>query len=88
MNNPEFEPEMDDIDPDLKKKGVKIGVDKSGYSEKRTDLQIDKKGTGGQQVKQFNRLTNNQSSVAKGGTFVPSKNVKKVKEDTVVFELK
>ena len=72
MNNPEFEPEMDDIDI-------------SGYSEKKTDLKIDKVNDSGNNVKQFNRLT-------KTGTFVPKKhdkkkNEKKIQEETV-FELK
>ena len=42
MNNPEFEPDV------LK------SIDTSGYSEKQTDLAIDKKGTVRQQIKQVN----------------------------------
>jgi len=80
MNNPEFEPEiLENIDT------KPVGVDISGYSEKRTDIQIDKKDDGQQGAKQFNRLV-------KAGTFVPPKKVKKVvidnNEDNVVFNLK
>lgn len=79
MNNPEFDPEMlEDIDI-------------SGYSEKRTDKQIDKKDDSGtvQAAKQFNRLTQATSGLTKGGTFIPPIKVKKDKkdiEDNVVFE--
>ena len=45
MNNPEFEQD------------ILNSIDKSGYSEKQTDLKIDKLGNGGQTIKQFNKQT-------------------------------
>lgn len=64
MNNPEFEANI------LK------SIDESGYSEKQTDLQVDKKGTARQQVKQANK---------------PQQHVtfqKKQKKSTVIFKAK
>ena len=71
MNNPEFEADILD------------SKDKSGYSERETDLQIDKKGSGGQNVKQFNRGTN--QSIQNDNTVVT---FKKEKKASTIFEAK
>lgn len=68
MNNIEFEPDI------LK------SIDTSGYSEKQTDLQIDKKGTMRQQIKQIN--TPGQGPVVTQ-TVV---SLKKDKKSEVIFE--
>jgi hypothetical protein len=69
MNNPEFEPDI------LK------SIDKSGYSEKQTDLQMDKKGTVRQQIKQANTQGQNPSTPQKSGVLL-----KKEKKAEVIFE--
>ena len=44
-------------------KGKEFGIDVSGYGEAKTDIAIDRKMSGGQTIKQFNRMvkkTNDQ----------------------------
>lgn len=68
MHNTEFEPDI------LK------SIDISGYSEKQTDLQIDKKGTIRQQIKQINTPGQNPAG---SQTVV---NLKKKEKSEVIFE--
>lgn len=50
-----------------------IGIDISGYSEKKTDMQVDQKIGGGQTVKQFNRIVKSSKKQIKSGTIFEEK---------------
>ncbi len=57
----------------MEKEVLPIGIDVSGYSEQKTDKQVDQKISGGQSVKQFNRMTKQVKKTDKSGLIFEEK---------------